>query len=56
MKNYGGYVREGMLHFWHLEMITNREMARIAEEANVNFGVQTLIIGPLSTFPRWLET
>lgn len=56
MGSYGVYVRESDADVWRLEMITNREMAHIAEETNVNFAIQTLIIGPLSTFPRWLET
>ena len=56
MKNYGVYIREVGAQAWQLEEITNKEKAHVAEEANVNFGVQTLIVGPLSTFPKWLET
>jgi hypothetical protein len=55
-KNYGVYVRSSDAHAWQLEQITNREMAYIAADANANFHMQTLIIGPFSTFPKWLES
>jgi hypothetical protein len=56
MGNYGVYTRENDTKAWTLEYITNRLMAELAEEVNAQFGVQTLIVGPLVSFPRFVET
>lgn len=55
MKNFGLYLRESD-NVWRLKMITDRETALIAEVLNARCGFQTLIVGPLSVFPQWLET
>jgi hypothetical protein len=56
MRNYGVYTRENDTQAWTLEYITNRWMAQLAEEVNAQFGVQTLIVGPITVFPRFVET
>lgn len=56
MRNYGVYTRENDTQVWTLETITNRSMAELAEEVNAQFGVQTLTVGPLTVFPRFVET
>jgi len=56
MKNYGIYTRTSDLQAWKLEKITTLDQARIEEEFNAQFGVPTLIAGPLTFFPRFVET
>lgn len=56
MRNYGVYTRENDTQAWTLENITNRSMAELAKEVNAHFEVQTLIVGPLKVFPRFVET
>ena len=56
MRNYGVYIRENDTQAWTLEYITNRSMAELAEEVNAEFGLQTLTVGPLAIFPRFMET
>lgn len=56
MKNYGVYTRTSELQAWKLEKITTLEQARIEEEFNSQFGVFTLIAGPLTFFPEFVET
>jgi hypothetical protein len=56
MRNYGVYTRQNDTQAWVLETITNRSVAKLAEEVNAQFGVETLIVGPLSVFPKFLET
>ena len=56
MRNYGVYVRENDAQVWTLEHITNRSMAELEEEMNVQFGAQTLVVGPLAVFPKFAET
>jgi len=55
MQNYGVYTRESDAQVWTLENITNCSMATLAEEVNGQLGVQTLIVGPAATFPRFVE-
>jgi hypothetical protein len=54
MKNYGVYTSD--LQAWKLEKITTLDQARIEEEFNSQFGVLTLIAGPLTFFPKFVET
>jgi hypothetical protein len=56
MQNYGVYTRENETQIWTLEYVTNRSVAEIADEVNAHFGVQTLIVGPLTVFPKFVET
>jgi len=56
MKNHGVYTRTSDLHVWKLEKITTLEQARIEEEFNSQFGVFTIIAGPLTVFPEFVET
>jgi hypothetical protein len=56
MRNYGVYTRENDTQIWALENITNRPVAELAKEVNAQFGVETLIVGPQSTFPKVLES
>jgi hypothetical protein len=49
-------TRENDLQVWTLEYVTNYPTAKLAEEVNGHFGVQTLIVGPARTFRRFLET
>lgn len=56
MKNYGVYTRTSDLQAWRLEKITTLDQARIEEEINSQFGVSTLIAGPLTFFPEFVET
>jgi hypothetical protein len=56
MRNYGVYTRENDTQAWVLENITNRRVAELAEEVYAQFGAETLIVGPLSVFPKFLET
>lgn len=56
MRNYGVYTRESDTQVWVLENITNRSAAELAEEVNAHFGVETMIVGPLRVFPKFLET
>jgi hypothetical protein len=56
MQNYGVYTRENDTQVWVLENITNRSVAELAEDVNAQFGVETLVVGPLSVFPNFLET
>jgi hypothetical protein len=56
MRNYGVYTRENDMQVWTLESVTNYPMAKLAEEVNSNFGVQTLIVGSNTVFPPFVET
>jgi hypothetical protein len=56
MKNYGVYTRTSDLGVWTLEKITTLDQAHIEEEFNAQFGVFTLIAGPLTFFPKFVET
>ena len=56
MKNYGVYTRTSDLQAWKLEKITTLDQARIEKEFNSQFGVSTLIAGPLAFFPEFVET
>jgi hypothetical protein len=56
MKHYGVYTRTSDLQAWKLEKITTLDQAHIEEEFNSQFGVLTLIAGPLSFFPKFVET
>ena len=56
MKNYGVYTRTSDLQAWKLERITTLQQARFEEEFNSQFGIFTLIAGPLAFFPEFVET
>jgi hypothetical protein len=56
MKNYGVYTRTSDLQVWKLEKITTLDQARVEEEFNSQFRVSTLIAGPLTFFPKFVET
>jgi hypothetical protein len=56
MKNYGVYTQTGDLQAWTLEKITTLDQAQIEEDFNSQFGVFTLIAGPLTFFPKFVET
>jgi len=55
MGNYGVYTRENETQAWVLENIANQVVAELAKEVNTQFGVETMIVGPLSVFPTFLE-
>jgi hypothetical protein len=55
-RNYGVYVRSSDLEIWHLDRITWFVNACTEKEVNAHFGLQTLIVGPLNFFPKFLET
>lgn len=50
----GVYVRKG--DKWHLENVTNRATAELAQGLNEALGLETLITGPWTHFPEWLES
>lgn len=56
MQSYGVYTRENDTQVWTLENVTNYPTAKLTEEVNGHFGVQTLIVGPSSAPPQFLET
>jgi hypothetical protein len=56
MQRYGVYTRTSDTEVWRLEYITNLTVTRTAEEINVQYGLSTLIVGPLTTFPEFVET
>jgi hypothetical protein len=56
MSNYGVYTRENDAQVWTLENVANREAAALAEKVNAQFGVSTLVLGPLMGFPEFVET
>jgi hypothetical protein len=56
MRNYGVYTRTSDLQAWKVEKITTLEQARIVKEFNSQFGVFTLIAGPLTFFTEFVET
>jgi hypothetical protein len=51
MKNCGVYTRTSELQAWRLEKVTTLENARVEEEFNSQFGIFTMIAGPLTVFP-----
>lgn len=52
-KGFGVYIRSNSL--WHLEHVTNREAAELAKEVNEALGLEVLIAGPWTYFPKCLE-
>ena len=56
MRNYGVYTRTSELQAWKLEKITTLDEALIEEECNSQIGVFTLVAGPLTFFPEFVET
>jgi hypothetical protein len=56
MRNYGIYTRQNDIQIWQLDRVTSKEDTEWAEEFNAQFGFQTLIVGPRTVFPNWLET
>jgi hypothetical protein len=56
MLNYGVYIHDNDAQVWILENVTNREAAALAEEVNAQLGVRTLVLGPLTVFPKFVET
>jgi hypothetical protein len=56
VQNYGVYTSRNDVQGWILENVTNYPMAKLAEEVNGHFGIRTLIVGPATTFPQFLET
>jgi len=56
MKHYGVYTRNSDLQAWKLEKITTLDQAHIEEDFNSQFGVFTLVVGPLTFFPKFVET
>jgi hypothetical protein len=56
MPNYGVYIRDNDAQVWTLENVTNREVAALAEEVNARLGIRTLVLGPLTVFPKFVET
>jgi hypothetical protein len=55
MQSYGVYTRQNDAQVWTLENVTNDSIAKLKEEVNHDFGVQTLVIGPATTFPQFVE-
>jgi len=55
-QRYGVYTRTNDAQIWCLEYVTNRVVAQMAEEINIQYGVSTLIVGPLTIFPKFVET
>jgi hypothetical protein len=56
MQQYGIYTRMNDAEVWCLEYVTNKAAAQVAEEINTQYGVSTLIVGPLITFPKFVES
>ena len=56
MKHYGVYTRTSDLQAWKLEKIMTLDQAHSEEKFNSQFGVFTLIAGPLTLFPNFAET
>jgi len=52
-RNFGVYIRARDM--WHLDHVTNKEAAELAKDVNEAFGIQILIAGPWTYFPKWLE-
>jgi|HubBroStandDraft_3_1064219.scaffolds.fasta_scaffold695053_2 hypothetical protein len=55
MQSYGVYTRLNGAQVWTLENVTNYPTAKLAEEVNDHLGVQTLVIGPATAFPQFVE-
>lgn len=54
---YGVYIRSSDIEVWRLcHVVRLKEETLHEEEFNAQFGLQTLIVGPLSEFPPFLET
>ena len=55
-EKYGIYIRSSDIEIWRLDRVTCLEGTLHEEEFNMQFGVQTLVVGPLREFPPFLET
>jgi hypothetical protein len=55
-KSYGVYIRTSDLEIWRLDRITWLEDTWHEDEFNAQFGFQTLIVGPWTVFPEFIET
>jgi hypothetical protein len=53
-EHFGVYIRQRDM--WHLENVANREAAELSKQVNEGFGLETLIAGPWTYFPEWLES
>ena len=51
---FGVYIRKRDL--WHLQTVTNGATAELATGLNEVLGHETLILGPWTHFPLWLES
>lgn len=52
----GVYIRSSDIEIWRLDRVTNLEGTLYEQEFNAQFGLQTIIVGPLRQFPPFLET
>jgi hypothetical protein len=53
-EHFGVYIRQRDM--WHLEKVAKREAAELAKQVNEGLGLETLIAGPWTYFPEWLES
>ena len=56
LRGYGIYVLKHA-YLWHLERVVPTKIdAQIAAHVNEKFETETLIAGPWSRFPEWIES
>src|SRR5439155_23868748 len=53
-EHFGVYIRQRDM--WHLENVAYREAAELSKQVNEGFGLETLIEGPWTILPEWLES
>jgi hypothetical protein len=55
-QKYGVYIRANDIDIWRLCRVSSLEETVHEEEFNAQFGLQTLVVGPLKKFPLFVET